>query len=446
MSLNTTTAEEMIRQGPEPTGPNGTPASKPPAPANDTAPLKAPPTPANDTAPLHTRMQSTLAPTSEFVRYFLLVYPSRYLFRGLFGLGFISDKPTTTGMLGTINRWLEKPGNWIHRHTNENIPRKEKYALSYNAALGVGSMALTLSYAKMVYADIKNIYAETVAEETGKPVEQINYKDIERSDNKIVQETISNFRGRTFSRLFTDLLFFPAALLRRQELGDLMIGVKGIQLFADTWKRKPSMFEDLVTFVNNKINPRNGLGQPISVGEVFDLFQHYADKHQPEKMFRTVLSQQTTEEQRHAISQPVFTRITELMNLTYAYKHGNHSDEAVAQANFALPKFIYMLGHDLIDPTHPVETMALVEVMNARGAKGVKQAQSMLAQGMKPEAVLEQFHLALPSKPENDPAAQGTNAVLAKGSTRQLDEAPVSKISLDAIAHEPPSRAAELGA
>ncbi|MEJ0009183.1 MAG: hypothetical protein WDN72_00715 [Alphaproteobacteria bacterium] len=39
---------------------------------------------------------------------------------------------------------------------------------------------------------------------------------------------------------------------------DTLIGVKGLVALVDTWNRKTTMFEDLVTFVNNKINPRNG--------------------------------------------------------------------------------------------------------------------------------------------------------------------------------------------
>ncbi|MFZ8455710.1 hypothetical protein ACO1M1_14435, partial [Staphylococcus aureus] len=80
------------------------------------------------------------------------------------------------------------------------------------------------------------------------------------------------------SRLATDALFIPAAMMRKDGWGDFMLGIKGVQLFAGTWKRKTTLFEDMVSFVTNKINPRNGLGQPIAVGEIFDIYQHYAEQ------------------------------------------------------------------------------------------------------------------------------------------------------------------------
>jgi hypothetical protein len=36
-------------------------------------------------APMHTQTQSTLSPTSEYVRYLLLFLPARYIPRGIFG-------------------------------------------------------------------------------------------------------------------------------------------------------------------------------------------------------------------------------------------------------------------------------------------------------------------------------------------------------------------------
>lgn len=390
----------------------------------------------------HTVTQSTLAPTSEYMRYLLAAWGARYVFRGFFGTLF--DKSTEEaghgmGALATkIMRWVEKPGDWIQKKYPASSPTS-KIALTYNTALGVGSTTLTMSYTKMVYDDIINLFREEVGEELGKAPEQVTFNDIRHSNNRIVQQTMKNFWEKLGSRLIVDLAFFPAAWLRSDKMGDLVLGAKATQLFLDTWKRKPTMFEDLVTFVNHKINPANGLGQPITIGEVFDLYQHYAGSYQPEKVFRTVLSRDSSDAERMTISQPVFSRITQLMNLTYAYKHNQASEAEVAQANFALPKLIYMLGHDLIDPTNPQQTMALVEVMNAQGAAGVKHAQAMLAKGAAPQQVLDQFGLHFP-QPGKTLETEGPNGVIHKGSTMQMDTAPSTSI------HAPSASTSQLAA
>ena len=289
-------------------------------------------------------------------------------------------------------------------------------------------MALTYSYSRVVYRDIKNIFSETVADEMGKPVDAITDYDIRHSQNRIVQHTLKNYRDKLWGRYGTDLLFFPAAWMRMEGLVDAALGIKGLQLFMDTWKRKTTMFEDLITFVNNKINPRNGLGQPISVGEIFDLYQHYEQEYNPNKAFANVLEHGTGEGARWAQSQPIFTRLTELMNLTYAYKHSSVIDpetgHAIQQADFALPKFIYLLGHDLIDVNQPAQTLATIEIANRYGIPGVKEMQAMLARGEKPDAIDARFPIAphadqIPALPDGSKK----NGVIAKGSTVQLDEA-----------------------
>jgi hypothetical protein len=212
---------------------------------------------------------------------------------------------------------------------------------------------------------------------------------------------------------------------------DLLLGGKGVQIFADTWKRKTTLFEDLVTFVNNKINPRNGLGQPISMGEVFDLYQHYSEAFAPEKMFNNVLSRDATG--RWAHSQPIFQRITELMNETYAYKHTTPADYNAAKrsgSDFALPKLIFMLGNDMIDPDRPERTLALVEIMNAHGGTAAKQAAVQMDNGTTPHAVLQQLGLQFvaPEQKPHEMKAETSNGVIAKGSTMQADAVPSSQI------------------
>ena len=377
----------------------------------------------------HTQTESTLAPTAEFTRIFLLAWIIRYIFRGA-GKAAFEPEVTRPGVAAKIVNALSAPGRWLQQHAFKgSIPLHEWENAAYSASLGLGSGALSLSYASLVRTDIQNLFREAVSYETGKPQEQVTFKDIEHSSNQIVQRTVHNYRRRMWGRLGTDALFFLAAPLRSEGVTDLLLGGKGVQIFADTWKRKTTMFEDLVTFVNNKINPRNGLGQPVSIGELFDLYQHYADIHQPDKMFRNVLSRDTSEQQLHTISQPIFSRMAELMNLTYAYKHYDATPDAVRTADFALPKFIYLLGHNLIDTTQPERTMALVEIMNARGANDVQQTLAAMEHGTSPRQALAHFGLHFPHEQQHvPPVNQEKNGVIAKGSTMQLDAAPSTRI------------------
>lgn len=398
------------------------PETVPSPPANAPAPAAATSAyAAKQSLPLHTQTQSTLAPTSEYVRYLLLALPARYVPRGMIGTLF-ETKHFDGNALG---RGLAKTATWFQSKFPKTHP-DHAYGLAYNAIMGVGSLALTASYSHTVYKDVRNIFAEAVAMETGKDPATITWADLKASDNRIVQKTVDNFWKRTGKRLVTDALFFPAAAARSAPLGDLMVGMKAAQAFTETWKRKTTMFEDMVTFINNKINPRNGLGQAIGVGEVFDLYQHYSEAFNPQQMFTNVLEHGGGEGHRWAESQPIFARMTELMNLTYAYKHKSvidpHTGREVAQADFGLPKFTYLLGHDLIDIAQPKKTLVTIEIANRFGIQAVKEMQTMLRSGASLEQVTQRFPVEL--RPATALPPQPTkNGVIAKGSTMQLDVA-----------------------
>lgn len=421
------------------------------------------PRPTSGMNPLHSKTESTLAPTSEFTRLLLLALVSRYVFRGGLGLGF-SKKINTDAITGNgFGAWFEKAraailntagigGRFIQKKLFPNIPLDELEAATYTGTLGIGSGALTLQYSHMVRNDIISIFSESVGYEFGKSPDTVTFKDIERSQNMIVRATVKNYRDKMSERLLGDGLFVAAVPFRSGHLGDLLLGVKGVQALSETWKRKSTMFEDLVAFVNNKINPRNGLGQIITVGEIFDLYQHYNERFNPSNMFSNVVERGTGEGAVWADSRIIFQHITELLNLTYAYKHQTILDaqgNVVPQANFPLPKFIYLLGHNLIDTRNPETTLAYIEVANRYGMETVKQMQTDLAQGKTLQEFLEKHPIPqIKISPKiTTPISEPVNSITKGNHADQALDKPVTTISAEraisehALASLPTARA-----
>ena len=430
--------------------------------------------------PPHSVTKSTLAPTAEFTRVFLLAWAARYLPRGFLREAFDEERTfdfikvrVTKWIAGPINHWIAKVNRVLAAHQGDikqmqqalergetiaagkvgdadymrhpalaalrkliriwreggpsskeaediiqhvewrdGVPqlsqhsverwseliRKRFYDMTYSLSLGIGSTLLSWNYSKLVRDDIRNIFSEAVGYETGKPQDKVTFSDIKRSHNAIIRQTIKNYHDKMWQRFATDGLFFLTTPLKSENFTDMVLGAKGLQIFADSWNRKSTMFEDLVGFVNNKINPRNGLGQLISIGDVFDLYQHYTDIFNKNDMFSNVVARNAVEYDIWANSRVVFERMTELLNNSYAYKHKVMLDangKPTGMEDFTLPKFVYLLGHDLINVRDPKTTLAYVEIANAHGMEAVKEMQKMLASGTGLDAVLERYPVTL---------------------------------------------------
>ena len=384
--------------------------------------------------PQHASTESTLAPTSEFVRYFLLAWPARYIFRGIFN-GLMHkdlDKATSPAIAEKRDAFVGRVAQrgWADK-SDPNLAREHVSGRAQNVTFGLGSLALTLTYSNMVYRDIFNLFSETVAFESGKDPAKITFKDIRHSDNRIVSKTVENWYWKSGSRAALDLLFFLPKAVKWQFWGDMVLGAKGMQLFTETWKREPTLFEHVAALVNSKINPKNGLGQPINVGEVFDLYQHYHFQFDPQNAFRNVLDNNTNEARIWAGGKPVFDRITELLNLTYSYKHATTIDKntnmPVRDANFAMPKFLYLLGHDLIDPAKPAQTLMYIEIANSHGMEAVKQARTAMQSGASINDITSRYPVTIDvtHKPKKELAPIST-----KVGTRPIaDEAPAPAVA-----------------
>ena len=508
--------------------PGVTSAAAPTPAAEPALPLAVRPT--SGMNPLHSQTESTLAPTSEFVRLFLLGWTVRYIFRGgpkeIFSdrtfdairrpmtrmveffagrsarrmeealakaehqpvLRHLASKSAAeietffssrhradpgidasvresgqklyASLRKEIGRWRGKPeedmAHIINDHARGAAPalsatslwriagnvRNGMHDMAYSLALGLSSAALSFTYSRMVRSDIRNMFSEVVAYEKGITPDQVKFSDIAASSNRIIQRTVHNYRVKLAQRLGTDALFFGFAPFKSEGITDILLGVKGTQILAETWKRKPTLFEDLVTLVNNKINPRNGLGQQVTVGEVFDLYQHYAEQFSPHKMFHNVLERGSGEGAIWAKSEPIFERITQLMNLTYAYKHPTQLDasgQTVEQANFPLPKLIYLLGRDLIDPREPERTLAYIEIANRYGMEEVKMLEEGLRNG-KPLAQLLVNYPAIrlaPRLPENArPAPAAPNSITQVNHPEKAPEQTLPKTTVNSASSQ----------
>jgi hypothetical protein len=320
--------------------------------------------------------------------------------------------------------------------------RKGLSAIAYALSIGIGSGYLTWRYSLMVKRDINNMFREAVAYEFDKPEADVAFSDIAASQNQIVQRTVYNYRSKMYQRFATDALFFLASPLKSLGIVDALLGVKGIQLFTDTWKRKTTMFEDIVSLVNNKINPRNGLGQLLNMGDVLDLYQHYTQEFYPERMFTNVTERNPEESALWAKNRPVFHRITDLMNESYAYKHETVMDAKtgtpVPSQHFTLPVLIYLLGHDLIDPNDPAKTLFTVEVVNKFGVPKLREALGKLRQGETVEKLAGEYGISLALKESHEEAKEKRGVVREKASGMQpmvAEEAPHTKISAHQAEH-----------
>lgn len=294
---------------------------------------------------------------------------------------------------------------------------------AYDYGLGTGSLFMTGYYANRVASDIKKVFAETVAYELEKDPKDISYRDIWNSQNHLVKEVRSNFIHKNIGRVGSDLIFFGGALahvprmgfLKKYSFSDLGVGVKGAQLVGEMLNKHSTIFEDLIQLIDNKMNPLKGLGAPITVGDTFDLYQKYTQIHDPKATFRDALSGQNHDGRDWPKAQAIFKRVTELMNLTYKYKHIGRqpSETEQLQADFALPKFLYLLGNGMIDTYKPEETMAYVEVANAYGIPAVRQLQRALERGIPVEQALTNYPhdlrhavMSLQAGSDKTPAAQ----------------------------------------
>lgn len=250
----------------------------------------------------------------------------------------------------------KKPGNtaWA-----------EKLDTAYAAVTGAAMMMVTSFYARKTYQDIKNVFAEPIAWETGKNPEDVTFRDIMKSDNTLVEAARRNFLKYNARRYAVNMPFFSKHIIKDFS-GDAAVGfgvaANSMYLVRDVFKRKETFFERVQSFVDQKISHTSQLGDTISG---IDLINLYELAHRDKDPGYSFSGRMDTPEWQNRLK--IFDRMADLMNQTY----GNEPNRE--HANFTLAKMIYMMGHGMIGAGGDTErSCMLIEVANHDGIEAVK--------------------------------------------------------------------------
>jgi hypothetical protein len=306
--------------------------------------------------------------------------------------------------------------------------RQHEYSHFYDRGLGVASGILTLTHSYGTAQNIKKLYAETVALELDKKPQDVDYSDILKSKNQIVQDSLHNTVVQNAARLASDTVFFGRSLSALEEVAPVFgrarsvnfayigLALKGALLTKDITQKQSTVFETLTGLIDKKINSVHGIADAINTGDVVDIYQKYATITNPDNTFLDVTVRQRSDiDMDWPKSERMFSRIADLMNQTYKYKKSSLTDEErIRQSNnptvdFSLPKFVHLLGQGLIDPTKPEQTMTLVEIAAHRDMKSLNEAVMMFEQlRASPEEVAERYGVGIGENPRHAQTAPTT--------------------------------------
>ncbi len=258
----------------------------------------------------------------------------------------------------------------------------------WSIALGMGMMAVTAFYSNRTYQDMKSQFREPLAWEFDKPPEKVGMRDMFRSKNTLVHDTVKNFTKRTALRTLVQLPFFtyliptpfkkhlkPDELITKSRLlgpKDSVVagaGSNAIYLASDALGRKKTFFEDLQSFVDNKINHRSRIGELVTAADLINLYELQAHNN---KSVPHMPKMNTPEWQADL---KLFERMADLMNQTY------QNTPKKEHADFTVPKLVYLLGMGLLKSDNLEKHLAYVEVANLYGIPEVKKAEQALKNG-----------------------------------------------------------------
>lgn len=362
-----------------------------------------------------------------------------------YGVDLLPERWDTLNQAVKSKNYVLEEGAEVLKSDVYKTVRQHEYAHFYDRGLGAASAVLTLSHSYGTAQNIKKLYAETVAMEMDKRPQDVSYGDILSSKNQIVQNTIHNAVTQNALRLGSDAVFFGRSLsalegvagvfgrARSTNFAYIGLALKGALLTKDITQKQSTVFETLTGLVDKKINSVHGIADAIVTGDVIDIYQKYADFAKPDNAFLDVTVRQHSDmDMDWPKSERMFGRIADLMNQTYKYKKSSLSDDErhrqsiTAEVDFSLPKYVHLLGHGLIDPTEPEQTMTLVEIAARRDMKSLNEAVLMFSQlHSTPEEVAERFGVSVDGKHHEN--AKPNKQVQLSGAEQSHMQAPLSR-------------------
>lgn len=300
----------------------------------------------------------------------------------------------------------------------------------YDNSLGLGSLWMTLKIRERVLHDMHSVFSEAVSYELGKDPSAITDQDIFSSPNEIIQATAENYTNKRNQRLGISTLPILKNIpsLRALKIGDVAIGAWGLFWAYDTWGREPTMLDLFSDFVNDKLHPKFGIGDQVRSSDIINLYQNYALKFRPDSAFTNVANSDISEGKLWLQSEGIFREIAQLMNESYNYKHKPKIDPETGfpakSASFQLPKFVYLLGHGLLDIHKPDWTIAFVRIANEYGMEAVKEVERAYRRNMDLDSVLKKYPVSLElSTEESSRTPKRADAPLPKPETDKAEAA-----------------------
>lgn len=274
-----------------------------------------------------------------------------------------------------------KPGEAPPSHFEKHV---------YSGLVGAFMSGITSFYAYRTYKDMKSIFCEPLAWEFGKDPSEVNFSDFRNSKNTMVRQTLDNYIKYNTRRFAVNSAFFLPFIFKgafkkydlHPETGvDLGIGANALYLFSDVLGRRMTPFEELQQLIDRKVNHADRYGDEVTAYDLLDVYE----RHAPRGPIDSFLDYRGKPEWDKAMQ--LFERMADLMNQTY------HNTKPREKADFGFPKFVYLVGNDMIDPKHMNLSLAGIEIANRDGMPTAIQFAKDVKQGATYEQLSQKYHV-----------------------------------------------------
>lgn len=283
----------------------------------------------------------------------------------------------------------------------------------YSTLAGAFMEGITYYHAQRTKKDMFSIFSQTLAWEFDKDdPKDVKWSDFGKSQNTIVQQTLKNYHDFNWRRAAVNATFFAPFLLKpvfktekwHPEIGaDIGLTANAAYLFRDVLVRKSTPFEELQSTIDRKINHAESVADKIEPADLLNIYE----RHAAGGVIDSFIGQRGTPKWDRAIE--TFTRMADLMNQTYS-KVTPHE-----HADFGIPKFIYLVGHNLIEPGDIDRTRAYIEVANRHGIPALKKVVKDMRDGMDLEHAIQPYPVDLPQPVEEKPQPSHASKVARTG-------------------------------